>query len=373
MIYFDNAATTYPKPPSVIKAMNDALISCGNPGRGGHMLGRNAEKIMYDCRVEAAELFGIDDETKIVFTNNATHALNLAIKSVLHDGGHAVAGGYEHNSVIRPLEKMENVEYDVAYSELFNEDDAFEKIASKIRKDTKCVVLNHVSNVFGNELPIHRIDDLCYEKGIDLILDVSQSAGCEKIDVSDFKAVRFMCMPGHKGLYGPSGTGILVCCKEEKLYSIIEGGTGSLSSDFNQPGFLPDIFESGTQNFVGIAGLLEGIRFVRGREMEISAHKKYLIERLYDRLADEKRLKVFFSGRQKSLISISADKKNDDIFEYLCGENICVRNGLHCAPVAHKSGHTEDYGTIRISFSVFNTEAEVDHLAKILKKYIKSL
>ena len=253
MIYFDNAATTYPKPPSVIKAMNDALISCGNPGRGGHILGRNAEKIMYDCRVEAAELFGIDDETKIVFTNNATHALNLAIKSTLHDGGHAVAGGYEHNSVIRPLEKMENVEYDVAYSELFNEDDAFEKIASKIRKDTKCIVLNHVSNVFGNELPIYRMDDLCYEKGMDLILDVSQSAGCEKINARDFKAVRFMCMPGHKGLYGPSGTGILVCCKEEKLYSIIEGGTGSLSSDFNQPDFLPDIFESGTQNFVGIA------------------------------------------------------------------------------------------------------------------------
>lgn len=373
MIYFDNAATTYPKPPSVIKAMNDALISCGNPGRGGHVLGRNAERIMYDCRVEAAELLGLDDETKIVFTNNATHALNLAIKSTMHEGGHAVTGGYEHNSAIRPLEAMENVEYDIAYSELFNEEDAIRQISSKIRADTKCVVLNHISNVFGNELPIHKIDDICYEKGIDLILDVSQSTGSEKIKAWDFKAVRFMCMPGHKGLYGPSGTGILACCKEDKLYSIIQGGTGSNSGDFAQPDFLPDIFESGTQNFIGIAGLLEGIRFVRGREDEIAQHKRRLIELFHNELADEKGLKFFFSNKQKSLLSISAEERNDDMFEYLCQEGVCVRNGLHCAVTAHKSGHTIENGTVRISFSAFNKENEVKYLSEILKKYLKSL
>lgn len=373
MIYFDNAATTYPKPPSVIKAMNNALISCGNPGRGGHELGRNAERIMYDCRVEAAELFGLDDEMKIAFTHNATHALNLAIKSTMQDGGHAVTGGFEHNSAIRPLEAMENVEYDIAYSELFNEEDAIRQISSKIRPDTKCVVLNHISNVFGNELPIYKIDDLCSKKGIDLILDISQSAGAEKINAGDFKAVRFMCMPGHKGLYGPSGTGILACCKEDKLYSIIQGGTGSNSGDLTQPDFLPDIFESGTQNFIGIAGLLASIRFVKGRESEISEHKRNLIRLFNEEMADEKKLKVFYSDRQKSLVSISANERNDDLFEYLCQKGICTRNGLHCAVTAHKSGHTEDFGTIRISFSAFNTEDEVKKLSEILKKYLKSL
>ena len=373
MMYFDNGATTWPKPPSVIKAVNDALISCGNPGRGGHILGRNAEKILYDCRVEAAQLFGMEDETRVVFTNNATQALNIAIKSTMKNGGHVVTGGYEHNSVLRPLSAMENVSFDVAHSRLFDEDDAFEKIVSKVTTDTKCIVLNHVSNVFGNELPIYRIDDFCHKNGIKLILDVSQSAGSEPINARDFKAVSFMCMPGHKGLYGPSGTGILLCCKEEKLYTITEGGTGSNSEEITQPDFLPDIFESGTANFTGIAGLLEGIRFVRGRQEEISRHKQNLIRLFTENLDGTDKIKIYHSDKQKSLVSISAGEKNNALFDMLCAEKICVRSGLHCAVAAHKSAGTERHGTIRISFSAFNSEDEVKRLVKILKKCSKTL
>lgn len=373
MIYFDNGATSFPKPNSVIKAMGDALASCGNPGRGGHVLGRNAEKIIYDCRVEAAELFGIDDETKIVFTLNATHALNIAIKSVMKDGGHAVTGGYEHNSVIRPLEAMENVEYDVAYSALFDKKDAVTKIREKIRQDTKCVVLCHVSNVFGNELPIKEIDELCSDRGIDLILDLSQSAGSERIDAGNFKSVRYMCMPGHKGLYGPSGTGILICCKGDKHYSIMQGGTGSLSSSFAQPDFLPDALESGTQNFIGIAGLSAGLRFIKGRQDEIADHKRKLIKKLYDELCDEKKIKVFYDDDMKSLISFTAFEKNDALFDELSRQEICVRNGLHCSPTSHISAGTSRYGTIRVSFSIFNTDRETENLSKVLKKCIRDL
>ena len=195
MIYLDNGATTYPKPKSVVKKIEWAMNNCGNPGRGGHIFGQNSEKIIYDCRAELAELFNVEKEENIIFTLNATQALNIAIKSEMQDGTHAVVGGFEHNSAVRPLETL-GVDYTIAYSELFNPDDAYEKITSSVREDTKCIVLNHVSNVFGNELPIYRINDFCRENKIALILDISQSAGSEKIDAKKLDAVNYLCKIG---------------------------------------------------------------------------------------------------------------------------------------------------------------------------------
>ena len=374
MIYFDNAATTFPKPVAVKRAMMNALDRCGNPGRGGHVLGRESDRIIYDCRTAVAELFGIQDETKIIFTQNATYALNIAIKSVLHNGGHAVIGGYEHNSVVRPLEAMDNVTYDIAYSTLFDCQDAYEKIAALVNEQTVCVVLNHVSNVFGNVLPIEKVDQLCHEKGIKLILDISQSAGNMKINANNFKSVSFLCMPGHKGLYGPSGTGVLVCCKEDMLYSIAEGGTGSNSSEFTQPDFLPDMLESGTPNFIGIAGLLEGVRYVKQNgEENIAKYKKELIEFFYKNMPQSEKIKIFYDKEQKALISFTAYEKNQQLFEELTAQGFCLRSGMHCSPIAHKSAGTAEHGTIRVSFSRFNNKLEVMTLVKSVNFALKSL
>lgn len=374
MIYLDNAATTFPKPLAVKRAMLNALDRCGNPGRGGHPPGREADRILYDCRVAVAELFGITDEAKVIFTQNATHALNIAIKSVLHGGGHAVIGGYEHNSVVRPLVAMPNVTYDIAYSTLFDSQDAYEKIAACMKEDTNCVILNHISNVFGNVLPIERIDALCHEKGIPLILDVSQSAGNVKLNAATMQSVSFLCMPGHKGLYGPSGTGILICCKEDKLYSLIEGGTGSNSSEFMQPEFLPDMLESGTPNFVGIAGLLEGVRYVKHHgEAAIAKHKQELIEFFHRNMAQAEGVQVFYDKSQRGLISFTAQEKNQRLFEELTARGFCLRSGMHCAPIAHKSAGTEEFGTIRVSFSRFNNKIEVANLVKVVNFALKSL
>lgn len=374
MIYLDNGATTFPKPKSVKIAMQNALNTCGNPGRGGHIIGKNSEKIIYACRCKVAEMFNEKDEINVIFTMNATHALNIAIKSAMRDKGNAVISGYEHNSVVRPLECMENVTYTAVSSELFNEEEAYEKITKAVQEDTKCLVINHISNVFGNVMPIKRINDFCGKMNIKLILDISQSAGCQKIDLEELDSVSYLCMPGHKGLYGPSGTGILVCCKGEKPYSIIEGGTGSNSLDYTQPDFLPDMLESGTPNFIGIAGLCAGIEFVDRYGIEdIDEYKRELIDYFYNSISESKKFKIFYDKRQKSLISFTAYDKNDFVFSELTAKGFCLRNGLHCAPLAHKSANTIDYGTIRVSFSVFNTKNDVKALSREINLLINKI
>lgn len=375
MIYLDNAATTLQKPTRVRTAVERAMLTCANPGRGGHKPSLGAAHVIYRCRCQAAELFGMAEPERVVFTCNATHALNLAIKSVLHDGGHAVISGYEHNSVVRPLSAMKerDVTYTVAFSPLFNAQQAYHNICAAVQPNTKCIIVTHVSNAFGFILPLRRLDEFCARRGILLIVDASQSAGVIPIHVSSLTSVAFVCMPGHKSLYGPQGTGVLLCCKETQLHSLIEGGTGSNSMDTSQPEFLPDLFESGTPNVPGIAGLAEGIRFVQSKGCQaISAHARELVHRAACGLSAIQGVEVFAGGEEQAgVLSFRTPKKPAELCTELAEREICLRDGLHCAPLAHQSAGTLPEGTCRASFSCFNTTADVDALIKSVNRVLK--
>ena len=372
MIYFDSAATTFQKPQSVFKAMESAMLRCGNPGRSGHRPSLLAAKTVYECREAVCDLFHFPQPENVVFTMNATHALNLAIKSTLKNGGHAVIGGYEHNSVVRPLEALKDsagVSYTVAYSPLFDQEAQYDAIKQAIIPETKCVIINHMSNVFGFIAPLSKINQLCLERGIDLIIDASQSAGILEINASELSA-SFICMPGHKSLYGPQGTGILLCCKAENAHSLLEGGTGSNSREVRQPDFLPDMLESGTLNVPGIAGLLEGISFVRTQGIRQIAEKKYEhLRRLSSGLGQIRGITAYFSAVcQNGLISFTAPVPSEELCGKLGELGFCLRGGLHCAPLAHQSANTLPDGTCRVSLSVFNDRNQVEQLISIVNK-----
>ncbi len=376
MIYLDAAATTLQKPSAVFRAAARAMETCANPGRSGHAPALRAAETVYACREEAAAFFGMDDPARVVFTQNATHALNLAIKSLLHDGGHCVISGYEHNSVVRPLAAMEErgVTFTPAISPLFDPEGAVKAIRGAITPETKCVILNHVSNVFGYVLPLEQVDTLCAERGLPLVVDASQSAGVLPLDVRRLRSAAFVCMPGHKALYGPQGTGILLCCKDIPIYSILEGGTGSLSMETRQPGFLPDGLESGTLNVPGIAGLREGLRFVRTHREEIAGREKALLARIAEGLGALEGVEVFSGAPQSGVLSFRVKGADPaDTAEELAKRGVCVRAGLHCAPLAHRSGGTLPEGTVRVSLSAFVTPKDGEGFLRILKDFLKSL
>lgn len=376
MIYLDNAATTLQKPSAVAKAMEQALYTCANPGRSGHRPAMKAAETVYECRRAAAEFFGLDAPERVVFTLNATHALNLAIKSLLHEGGHAVISGYEHNSVVRPLEAMaeRGVSYTAAVSPLFRPELVCPAIERAITPQTRCVIVTHVSNVFGFVLPLAEIDALCRKKGLPLVVDASQSAGLLPLDARALSAAVFLCMPGHKGLYGPQGTGLLLCCKDTKLYSLMEGGTGSLSLETHQPDFLPDALESGTLNVPGIAGLREGLRFAAKRREAILRRERALLAQTAELLSALPELELFIGdGCQSGVLSLRPRAGDPAaLCEALAERGVCVRGGLHCSPLAHRSAGTLPEGTVRLSFSAFNTPDQAEDLARILKESLKT-
>lgn len=375
MIYFDNAATTLVKPPAVTKAVIHAMQTCANPGRGGHKAAMDAARIVYQCRERIAELFEVADPTRIVFTQNATHALNIAIQNMMRGGGHAVVSGYEHNSVIRPLTRLQECgcRYTIAYSPLYSPNEQIIAIENSIQSDTVCVILNHVSNVFGCIQNIDAVNRLCRKYRLKLILDLSQSAGILPVSSKQISEACYLCMPGHKGLYGPQGTGILICCKGDTHYSIMQGGTGSESLNFHQPEALPEALESGTLNVPGIAGLAEGVRFVmRQTTTVIASWEHELMVRFVEKTKNISGLQVFYGGNlQTGVVSIKSDRiLPEDLGEKLASKGFCLRAGLHCAPVAHQSAETLPDGTLRASFSAFNRKSEVDALCYAILKTI---
>lgn len=376
MIYFDNAATTLQKPSSVWRAVAQAIETCGNPGRSGHKAAMKAADIVFDCRSIAADFFGLAEPERVVFTLNATHALNIAIKSCLKGGGHAVISGYEHNSVVRPLEGMkgEGVTYTVARSPLFDPDAAYNAVVEALTEDTRCVILTHVSNVFGFVLPVEKVDALCARRGIPLVIDASQSAGTLPLDVSRLSGTAFVCMPGHKGLYGPQGTGILLSCKDMPLYSVLEGGTGSLSMEKHQPDFLPDALESGTVNVPGIAGLREGLRFVSRYREDIRQGELALVKQAAQGLCAIPGVTVWHEPVcQSGVLSFRTDWADPAaLCEGLARKDFCLRAGLHCAPLAHESAGTLPEGTLRLGFSAFNTPQQVEKFLQTVENLRKS-
>lgn len=368
MIYLDSAATAMQKPAAVAKAMDFALGHMASPGRGGHRPAMLAGDTTFRCRREAAELFHLDSPENVVFTLNATHALNLAIKSLVGPGDTVLISGYEHNAVTRPLYAIPDVTVKVAAAPLFDRDAILGEFSRLMTPEVTAVVCTHVSNVFGYILPIEQIAALCRQRGKRFIVDASQSAGTLAVHMDELRA-DFIAMPGHKGLYGPQGTGMLLCsCGDAK--PLLEGGTGSVSLRQDMPEFLPDRLEAGTHNVTGIAGLLEGIRYVRRQgEARILAHERGLISLAAEGLRRQGRFTVYAGPAQAGVCSfVPGDMDCEALGEKLGESGIAVRAGLHCAPLAHRTAGTLDTGTVRLSVSAFNREEEIRLFLRALRR-----
>ena len=369
MIYLDSAATTFQKPPSVTAAMQDALLTMSSPGRGGYPAAMKAAETAFQCRSELAELFGVGNPERVVFTSSATHGLNIAIKSLVPPGGKAVVSGYEHNAVTRPLTAL-GAEVSAAEAPLFRQSEVAAAFDRLIVPGTDAVICNHISNVFGFIQPVEAIAAMCRERGVPFIIDASQSAGVLPLNLDRLEAA-FIAMPGHKGLYGPQGTGVLLCGENIPVRTLLEGGTGSLSMQQKMPDFLPDRLEAGTHNMPGIAGLLAGVQFVKQRGMaNILDHERRLT------LLAAEGIRMFPGAKvlampglreQAGVLSFVPLKKDvEEVGTRLAEQGIAVRTGLHCASFAHKSAGTLDTGTVRVSFSDFNTRSEVYRLLAVL-------
>ena len=390
MTYLDNAATTYHKPEAVYRAMSQSF---GNPGRGGHALSLQAGEIIFECRDRLARFFGAADPTQIIFTNNTTGALNIAIKGSVRTDDHVIISGMEHNSVVRPV-------YSVTKDISVAEADKYgiispETIAALIRPNTRLVIITHASNICGSINNIKEIGKITRENNILFLVDAAQTAGVIDINVEDMN-IDMLAFAGHKMLYGPQGTGGLYVRDHEELTPLIEGGTGSMSDSFHHPNFMPDKFESGTANTPGIAGLNEGLKFIEKITLEeIRAHENELTKELLDGLQNIKNVAIFgtndltervgvvgfkikkflrHSTRKNTNIPLGdsedsfrrnaiLNQKDNDSVE-MCTElnekyNIAARGGLHCAGLAHRSLGTPDTGLIRFSVSYFTKKRDI--------------
>ena len=367
MIYLDSAATTLRKPPSVARACAYAVDHLATPGRGGHRPAMAAAETAFACRREAAALFDVPEPDRVVFTFNATHGLNIAIKTLVKPGSTVLISGYEHNAVTRPLRAIPGVTVKTAESPLFDRAAALEAFRRELTPEVDAVVCTHVSNVFGFILPIEDIAALCRRRGVPLVVDASQSAGGLPLSFRELGAA-FIAMPGHKGLYGPQGTGLLLC--GDGAEPLLEGGTGSVSLSQEMPDFLPDRLEAGTHNIAGIAGLLEGLRFLRREGVEAVAAREERLIRLPG-------VEVFRapagSRAQAGVLSFRVEGRDcEELGEELGRRGIALRAGLHCAPLAHRTAGTLETGTLRASVSAFTTPREVQEFLRTLGILLKN-
>ncbi|MGI6012817.1 MAG: aminotransferase class V-fold PLP-dependent enzyme [Oscillospiraceae bacterium] len=370
MIYLDSAATSLQKPRGVEHAVVRAMRSMASPGRGGHSTAMMAADTVFTCRQELSKLFGVENPEKVVFVSNATHALNLAIFSLVKQGDPVVISGYEHNAVVRPLASI-GARVLTAEAPLF-EPDAMVATFRRLLPLAKVAVCTHVSNVFGYILPIEKIAALCQEYRVPLIVDASQSAGSLPIDFQALGA-EFLAMPGHKGLLGPQGTGVLIC--KNNARPLLYGGTGSNSIQSAMPDFLPDRLEAGTHNVAGISGLLAGVRYIQvTTPATILAHERGLMRKLAANLRELPQLELFLSedpALQSGVLSFRSTKINcETIAETLDQYGIAVRAGLHCAPLAHRTASTLETGTVRCSISPFNTSEEIHRASEVMKQIL---
>ena len=372
MIYLDNSATSYPKPQSVRKAVNDAILYGANPGRSGHKPSLYSSKIIYDCRKNICELVNAQDPEQVIFTLNCTYAINMVLKGFLKPGDHVVISDLEHNAVMRPLASLasKNITYTAFHVYENDSEKTLSGFRNAIKENTRLAVCTQVSNVWGIRLPVERITALCHQYGIPILVDASQSVGTIEIDMQS-SGFDFLCMPGHKGLYGPMGTGVMLCSSSEKLRTVIEGGTGSSSAYFEQPDILPDKFESGTPNVSGIAGLNAGVDFVRRNTCKkILRHEISLLTMLYDRLSKLPNV-ILYTQRPDintsgGVLSFNIKGTDSEEAAMILSEKygIAVRAGLHCSPMAHKTFGTEKTGCIRVSPSYFTSINDINMLVK---------
>lgn len=371
MIYLDNAATTYNKPKGVWQAM---ARSYANPGRGGSRASLEASSIVYDCRERLASLFGIDNLQRIIFASNTTDALNLAIKGLIKKGDHVIMSGMEHNSVVRPVIAT-RAQYSVVKPDAFGRvtPQGYERL---IKSNTRLIIATHASNITGTINPIREIGQLARSRGIPFLVDGAQTAGAVPINVKDDN-IDLLAFPGHKLLFGPQGTGGLYIKEGIDLVPLKEGGTGSLSESLVQPDFLPDRFESGTINTNGIAGLLQGVKFIQQTGIEsIRQREIKLTDRLLKGLENTKNIQLYgppvpsmrtgiVSFNIKGKDSVTVATELDQKYGIVC------RGGMHCSALGHRSMGTLETGMVRLSTSHFTTEKEIDKTILAVKTLAK--
>ncbi len=374
MIYLDNGATSFPKPLSVRQNVDISLKKfSANPGRSGHSLSLRAAKEIFECRKRLKELFNANSEEEIIFTENCTMALNTVIFGLLNEGDHIIISSMEHNSVTRPLESLKDK--GVTYSTFdysYDDNETVDNVRNLIKPETKLVICTHASNVFGFRFPIERICALCHAYGILFCVDSAQSAGVFDIDVGT-NQYDFVCMSGHKSLYGPMGTGVLIL-NNRNLKPLLYGGTGTESVKKSQPEGLPEKFESGTQNMNGISGLKAGVDFVKNRGIKnIYNHEYKLAKRLFNGLANNRKVitynKSFDYGKVAPVVSFNIDGVySEDLVAKLSKYGIMTRGGLHCSPLAHTTMNTIENGTVRVVPGAFNTINDINYLLNVIRK-----
>lgn len=354
MIYLDNGATSFNKPAQVRIAMLEAMECCANPGRGGYSAAMEAANRVYRCREAAGALFHCQPD-QVVFTSNCTHGLNMAIRSLVGPGSRVVISGFEHNAVTRPLHGL-GAKLTIAGRKLFDWENTLEEFEKALEQGVDAAVFTHVSNVFGYILPVEQMAAMCRHHGIPFIVDAAQSAGVLPISVEDWGA-DFIAMPGHKGLLGPQGTGLLLCRRIPE--PLLIGGTGSESQCQRMPEFLPDRGEAGTLNVPGIAGLEAGIRWISRTGVDTIGKREEKAAKCCSEELRKLGLRVFAGPHQSGTISFIPKCDCEDAAAFLAKRGIAVRAGLHCAPLAHESAGTLGTGTVRVSFGYDASPAQI--------------
>ncbi len=364
MVYFDNAATTFPKPVCVREAVLSAMERYGaNPGRSGHKLSMNTAVRIFEAREAVRGVFNAKAVEDVAFTSNCTHAINLALKGLLKQGDHVIISDLEHNAVLRPVHTLSRrgfISYSIAEIDEFDEEKTIDSFSSKIKPNTRLIATTHCSNVWGVCTPVGLLGALCRQRGVKFLVDAAQSAGVLQLDTRKL-GIDFLCMPGHKSLYGPSGTGVLITPHGSELETLLEGGTGSMSADYNQPKDMPERLECGTLNTVGIIGLGAGLKYVRNAGVERIYDEEFEVASyLYAGLRNIRRARLYTRGYVKGkhlpVISFNLEGINsEEVTSSLSDMGFAVRGGLHCAPLAHRKMGTLETGAVRLSVGMFNT------------------
>ena len=344
MIYLDNGATSFPKPQEVSQAVARAMEQGANPGRGGYEAAMEAGNLVLNCREAAGLLFHCKPE-QVVLTANCTQGLNIAIGSLVKEGDRVLISGFEHNAVVRPL-YARKADLRIAGRRLFQWEEILDSFRRELRRGVDAAVFTYVSNVFGYILPVEKLAALCREAGVPFILDAAQAAGSLKVSME--LGADFIAMPGHKGLLGPQGTGLLLCGQPGK--PLLYGGTGSQSRSHEMPQDLPERLEPGTLNVPGAAGLAAGISIVERKGTDAIFRREHTQAEKLSRDLRDLGFRVFAGEHQAGTVSFQGRRDCEEIAAYLGKRGIAVRAGLHCAPLAHESAGTIDQGTVRVSF-----------------------
>ena len=364
MTYLDNGATSFPKPRPVTHAMVRAMETCANPGRGGYEAAMRGARAVLHCREQAGELFDCDPE-QVVCTASCTHGLNMAIGTLVKPGSRVVISGFEHNAVTRPLHSL-GAKVHVAGRKLFDREDTLERLEQALKQGADAAVFTHVSNVFGYILPVEEMAALCRQYQVPFVVDCAQSAGTLPVSLKNWGA-EFIAMPGHKGLLGPMGTGLLLCARVPK--PLLAGGTGSQSEKQNMPDFLPDAGEAGTVNVPGIAGLSAGLACVKKLDPARILQREQREAQRCIRQLESFGFRVFAGNGQCGTVSFVPSCGCEELAAFLGKHGICVRAGLHCAPLAHESAGTLDTGTVRVSFGHEASPEQTGNLLFVLEKF----